>query len=845
MANATKDSNTKTTPRKAWQSYCRELATFAWEHLAIKRERHGQYSPDGGARWSNENDELTKVVLAEHFAGETTIGCGTTSVDDECLWVAWDLDNHTDGVTNVNLDYAIVLMNRLADLGVHAVIEDSDFKGGIHVWVFFDRPVPSEAAYWFADWIARDYEEHGLEVIECFPKQPSVQNTPKKCGNYLRTPGKHHKREHWSRFYDAGKWLDAEESIKLLLNAPINDPACLSQRPEDYPEERRKKRQAKQKTQRDNQPAVPVSVDITVDKATKHVAAAEAAIEQVPFESLLLNAGWTHYTGDQWTRPGDDWSEPKSATLGVWNGQGRLTVWSSAAPIEGGTTDQRSSYSKWRFWYASSNFGDSDQIEAAKEFLGQEVSAQIDSAYFNGLDDESVIEVDLTAILNQNSNPADPPEQTLDEPGAEPERASITAHSNLPDELCNPPGFIGELVQYMDDTAEYSCPELFLAAALSLLATITGRKVKDYRGTRPNLYCIGAGPSGCGKDHGRKIVRRLLGETNLEGPENFTSESAVAESLQLSPSLLVQMDEIGLCLKEAFRDSNSNSHLKKLMAAMMKVFTSSNGFWKPTGFADSKNTKSVEQPNLVIHGTTTAASFFDAITGAEVANGFAGRLMVFLSPNGGYSPQKPFDQHDAPKAITRFIDEWISRDCGPGNLSIITPDPPAMDITEDALSRIKSHFSDISRRRMKEDSTTAAIWSRASEKTSKLAMLAAISRGSETIDIQDANWSIKVVNFLTRRLLAMIIGNVARSSHERDVLKVRAIVEEAGVLGVSTLTRKTQWLKKRDRNDIVDQLIEAGEFIPVIRKTVTRPAKGIAVSRQAIQPTEWELLQVE
>jgi hypothetical protein len=226
-------SVTTTTDQQVWQSSCRQLAAFAWERFAIKRDRHGLYSSTGGATWSYS--ELTMDELAAHFAGDITLGCGSISLDDKCLWVAWDLDNHvSDEATNQNLNYAIVLMNRLAEMGVQSLVEDSDGRGGIHVWVLFDQPVPSESAHRFSKWVAHDYADH-LEKIECFPKSPTVQNTPAKCGNYVRLPGKHHKRDHWSRFYGDGAWLDVEESIQQLLHAPLNNPACLAHAPKEEP----------------------------------------------------------------------------------------------------------------------------------------------------------------------------------------------------------------------------------------------------------------------------------------------------------------------------------------------------------------------------------------------------------------------------------------------------------------------------------------------------------------------------------------------------------------------------------------------------------------------------------
>ena len=216
----------------AWQSYCRELAAWAWERLAIKRDRHGKYSADGNAAWSSS--PVTREILATHFAGVVTIGLGATSLEDQCISVAWDFDNHVDDVaTSKNLAYAIVIANRLFGMGFRAIIvEDSDGKGSIHVWLLFSSPIPAATAHRFATSIARDYARHGLKKIECFPKNSTVQHTDAKCGHYLRIPGKHHKRDHWSRFWRNGEWLSQENSVRLLLSLTGDDPVLLSVIPE-------------------------------------------------------------------------------------------------------------------------------------------------------------------------------------------------------------------------------------------------------------------------------------------------------------------------------------------------------------------------------------------------------------------------------------------------------------------------------------------------------------------------------------------------------------------------------------------------------------------------------------
>lgn len=417
---------------------------------------------------------------------------------------------------------------------------------------------------------------------------------------------------------------------------------------------------------------------------------------------------------------------------------------------------------------------------------------------------------------------------------------------NIPDELCRPDGFIGEFVEHLERTAEFNCLEFFLAAAISVLSVISGRKVQDYRGTRPNTYTVCVGPTGCGKEHPRRITQELLSDTNLVVADKFTGESAMAQQLEITPSCLSLCDEFGRYIEASCKQKETGPSAE-ICTAMLTLFSATT--WQPKSFADVKQARVINQPCFSVYGSTTFSTLFRGLTGDEVSSGFVGRLLIFLSPGGGYAQRQDFELSEIPDSLRAFVNDWFSQDFGDGNLSSVNPTPKIISATPEALDRLNNHFTGISDKRIGEDVDSAAIWSRAGEKTSRLALLSAISRSSDRIEIQDADWAVALANFLTRRAISLIKGNVATTPYEANVQKIMRIIETTGVISIAELGQKARWLKSRDRNEITSQLVECGELTQVVRSTPGRQAQGFATSTKVIEGTSWvavtaELLQV-
>ena len=157
--------------------------------------------------------------------------------------------------------------------------------------------------------------------------------------------------------------------------------------------------------------------------------------------------------------------------------------------------------------------------------------------------------------------------------------AAKTTIDPFPIDCQSLPGFLGDLIRFNLSTAHYPLPEVAMGAALSLLSALTGGKVSD-RGARTNLMIIGLALSGAGKDHGRKLNRKILrlcGGEKMIGPERIGSHAGILSALSEQWNMLFQVDEIHH-LAMAMQD-RSSPHLVQISSVLMQVFSSADDIW--------------------------------------------------------------------------------------------------------------------------------------------------------------------------------------------------------------------------------------------------------------------------
>ena len=210
-----------------WRQYAEALADWALARVAVRQDVYGTYYEAGGEfRQTTAHAPLTRDVLVRHFRGEIVVGLHSTSPDNRCLGVSFDIDAHDDEADpEQNWRCALKTAELLAGYRLNALVFDSHGKGGYHVRVFFKKPILVAAAWWLCGRIRADLEAAGFPPIETFPKQGEV-TLARPYGNWIRLPGKHHKRGHWTRIAGSapGEWLEGEAAARRLIAVAGDDP---------------------------------------------------------------------------------------------------------------------------------------------------------------------------------------------------------------------------------------------------------------------------------------------------------------------------------------------------------------------------------------------------------------------------------------------------------------------------------------------------------------------------------------------------------------------------------------------------------------------------------------------
>jgi hypothetical protein len=397
----------------------------------------------------------------------------------------------------------------------------------------------------------------------------------------------------------------------------------------------------------------------------------------------------------------------------------------------------------------------------------------------------------------------------------------------FPEHLLRVPGFIADVMAHNLATAHRPQPVLALAGAITLQAVLAGRKVRDERGNRTNLYAVGVAPSGAGKDHARKVSKNVLfqaGLDALEANEDLASDAGLVSALEINQASLFQFDEFGRFLR-TIGDAKKAPHLYNVLTVLMKLYSSADSVFKGKAYADAKRNKVIDRPCAVVYGTTVPEHFFESLTADALADGFMARLLVFEADSTAVRQRAHATA--IPEPILEAARWW--GDFAPGgDLRRTNPEPVVIPATPEAVA-VYDRFAMMVDAELAKDAPGRSLWARAEEKACRLALVHACSvdREKPVVGQEAADWACAVSEHLTRRMLHLAhawVSDGEFDSRQKRVLRVIRALE--GKISAAELCRRTQWLTRRERAEVIENLLETGQILLRTESTATRPRRS-------------------
>lgn len=400
-----------------------------------------------------------------------------------------------------------------------------------------------------------------------------------------------------------------------------------------------------------------------------------------------------------------------------------------------------------------------------------------------------------------------------------PRPSPATGHSDI----LNPPGLVGRIAAWINETSIYPQPVLAVAASVACVGVAMAHKVQSPTRLRTNFYMMGLAPSGAGKDHARDCVTTLLIRSGLEALVSGIPASGAGLLTSLREGggrCLIQWDEFGRVLKN-LTHKNAGSHQRDILTYLIELFSSAKSMYAGVQYAnhDGKMKRTpIDQPCLSVYATTVPERFFQSLTSDDAIDGFLARWLVLESKDYTLKPATPKgDVNDPPDELLEALRRWKEAPSNydpKGNIDgVLRIHPMTVSYCPEAEALIDG-YSERMRRQAAEESESrsglAAIYARCAEHAIKLALVA---HEGDQIGVDAMRWGIAMSDFCARYMADAVKQNVAESEYERTLNKVLSAVRSAGGEWIDSarLINRTRSLRYRERNEVLAALIESGE----------------------------------
>jgi hypothetical protein len=420
------------------------------------------------------------------------------------------------------------------------------------------------------------------------------------------------------------------------------------------------------------------------------------------------------------------------------------------------------------------------------------------------------VPVDLTNIVNVKK----PPRSTKE---------------NFPHEWFDSSSLVGRVTRWILSSSIQPQPTFALVNTLCMFGALFGRRYAMAQfNTRCNVFAIAVATPGAGKDHSRQQVKKILEVSGLNdyiSGDRFSSGVAILRTLHDFPSRISHLDEMGLYL-QSLTAKTAASHQKDIIKTLLEIYSSSGGTYHGQEYADNKDRKrfDLKQPNFNFFGTTTPSSLAKALNFEMLDNGTMSRILL-VPPFEDYPSRQIPELNDPPDDLIRDITDIVSiMPAGIGNLGNLqhVANSAVIPITVRWEDNAFEEYEKMLDWQVEASRKKEFLWVRYAELALKVAMIEAIARKPETpvVTLEIMSMAGSLVRWSFNYTAELLYKEVAENDIEAAHKKIKRLIRDAGDDGMSTtqLARSCQGMKSRDRNEILQTLLESGEIIEEVIK---------------------------
>ncbi len=371
--------------------------------------------------------------------------------------------------------------------------------------------------------------------------------------------------------------------------------------------------------------------------------------------------------------------------------------------------------------------------------------------------------------------------------------------ADIPPHLLTVPGVLADMVKYSDKMAIKAQPQFDVQAALALGSVVMGRRWVTDLGNMPSLFFLNIAKTGEGKDNAAHVIEKVLREANLDlvGPAGYTSEGGVITALKNRPCHIALIDEFGMYL-DASR-SKGSPHLQAANSMMMQAFGRLTGTLSTRGYSGATLNETqrkaqdtaIQCPAISALGMTTPETFYEAISGKDVASGLLNRFLIVESKRPRQRSRMSNRNISAPSSVLEWAVRCASAYEGEGMMAEgngyeFPPAPMIVPFTKAARDLLWDYEGEIINRQNEKSYALGSMLDRNREIAMRVALIVSRSLEQDEVSEDATRWAIDYVDYYSQQTYAAFMQNMNEGEHDKLRKQTAEAIRGAGSIGLKT-----------------------------------------------------------